>query len=698
MRKAIFLLSFFLFVALFIAGCSEVVTCPPEYLVAPSLVSPANWAIVDSLSPTLSWTFPTVSYPYPYPGNTCIPEVYRVKISTGPFFTDDLGFDTSGKNNSATYGGELQPGTEYAWGVRPFSSNEEGTLVGGLFAGYRYFFTGPVCDAASLVAPTLLEPYNGGSVTSNNPSLIWDYPGSCRPDSYRIELDTSPDFTNTDLNGSTGGNPSTRWGPGESLGDCTTYYWRVTPVVGDTVGPTSETFTFSVNVGGSDCTPRTFITGTVWQEYCAIPDGPLPDPLPFGCVATSGGGATGNGFRDPGEPGISNVVVRIGSGSCPSANLGVTLTDSQGEFLFQGLEAGTYCISVNVNDNTGVLIPGGFTYPADSTDSDIAYHEVTIADEDLVRYVDYGWLYQFGPTTPIGEVTGTIWHDECRHTGDTYTEGTEPEGCVVYTDGTVHGNGMFESDEEGIAGLWVGISEENCEATPFAYSKTDDTGKFYFIVEANPDTVKDYCLTVQSTVGTNSAILGEGLWTYPWMYEEAVAKRMAYVWAGEIQEDRDFGWDYLHLPIESIGPIFEYPKFHIDLDIYCRAGPDQRWQAWAMLEPGMEFEIEGLDRTRNWALISPSRILNPEDFPNTRLLQMADRCWVMLNGGTQSGDLSRVPLLSGPTLPTETPTATPTPKATTDPCKKYKTVIECQNAKCHWTNPNVRTGNYCESY
>jgi hypothetical protein len=183
------------------------------------------------------------------------------------------------------------------------------------------------------MAPVLMAPFNGASINELNPSLIWEYPDeTCRPDSYGIALSTTPDFSDTSLNGGTG-NPSTRWGPGDPLTDCTTYYWRVTPYVGDTAGPVSGVFSFSVNMDGGACSPRTFITGKVWQDYCAISDGPLPDPLPFGCVATAGGSATGNGILDPGEPGIKNVIVAIGSGSCPSSNLGVTLTDTNGEHI-----------------------------------------------------------------------------------------------------------------------------------------------------------------------------------------------------------------------------------------------------------------------------------------------------------------------------------------------------------------------------
>jgi hypothetical protein len=687
MKRTIVLLALFFAAAIIITGCAKVVICPSSYLVAPTLTTPANWSLVDTLTPTLGWTFPTIDYPYPSAGTTCRPELYRVYLSTGPFFVDELGFDVEGKKTSATVPSDLEPGTEYAWGVQPFSFDESGP-----YAGNRYFFTGPVCSADALVAPVLLSPFNGGTVNELNPSLIWDYPDdTCRPEGYRIELDTSPEFTNPDLNGGTG-NPSTRWGPGDSLTECTTYYWRVTPMVESTVmGPTSETFSFSVNVGGGACTPSTFITGKIWEEYCAIPDGPLPSPLPFGCVATAGGGATGNGILDPGEPGIRDVIVRLGAGSCPSSDLGVVLTDTNGRFEFEGVSPGTYCVSVEVMENASSLIPGGFTFPADAVESTIAYQEVTVGEDDLVQGVNFGWLFQFGPSVPVAEVTGKVFHDVCRNTGDPYSPGLQPEGCVVGADGTAHGNGILDPGEVGIADVFVGISRNGCDGEPFAWSHTDDNGEFYFYVPAgSAEAPKGYCLVIRSNSEINAPRLGEGLWTWPWMYGEPVAKKNIWVIEGAAN-NQVFGWDYLNLPLQfDLGPFYEYPKFHIDKNSNCRVGPDSRWSNVAVLMAGMEFQVEGINFARNWLLVSPSAMLNQGDFPANNFGNITRQCWVILENGTPSGDLSQVPVREAEAVPTDTPTPVPV-----DPCSG-KTEKECWG-ECTWHPYYVKPGGYCSS-
>ncbi len=229
--------------ALLLVGCGLPTSsvCPPDQLVAPALNAPAMWAVVSSLTPTLSWTSADSSVPYPY--DSCHPSGYRVRLSTGPFFYDtNYGYTGPGDTDWAPYA-PLQPGTEYAWAVQPESGSSFGPI-----AGNRYFFTGPICATSALVAPDLMQPANGTMVNELSPSLIWKYPDPCVPEGYRIDLSTDPSFADTSLSGGTG-NPSTRWGPGSDLMDCTWYYWRVAPINGTTLGPFSITRSFMVNMG-----------------------------------------------------------------------------------------------------------------------------------------------------------------------------------------------------------------------------------------------------------------------------------------------------------------------------------------------------------------------------------------------------------------------------------------------------------------
>jgi hypothetical protein len=139
--------------------------------------------------------------------------------------------------------GPLAPATEYHWGVNAFVPAGNGP-----YAGDRVFFTGPVCATSALAAPTLGTPTNGAILAELRPTLSWDYPDPCVPQGYRIDLSTDSSFADTSLSGGTG-NPSTRWSPGTELTNCTTYYWRVAPINGTTLGPFSITRNFMINTG-----------------------------------------------------------------------------------------------------------------------------------------------------------------------------------------------------------------------------------------------------------------------------------------------------------------------------------------------------------------------------------------------------------------------------------------------------------------
>jgi hypothetical protein len=365
-------------------------TCPTEELQQVTLTNPANRSTVDSLSPTLQWSYPSAE---------CNPEGYAITLQTGPFFTDSLGGGTGNPSTSWGPGALLEPGKEYAWGVAPIN----GTTLGPSSDTF-YFFTGPTCATDSLVAPTLLEPADGASFREDSNSLIWDDPQDCAPEGYRVDLSVDPTFADTSLSGGTG-NPSTRWGPGSPLVDCETYYWRVAPINGTTLGPFSASRSFvrdaSGVCGGPGGSPpaSAVISGVVWHDLCALPEGPIPNPLPDGCVDVGGGSIQANGIREPGEPGIAGVQVDLHWGGCATASVASALTDANGHYQFDGILAfGSYCVAVRAltPPNDGVLIPGGWTYPVSVVGPD-AFANAIVESGTILSDKDFGWDYQFLP-------------------------------------------------------------------------------------------------------------------------------------------------------------------------------------------------------------------------------------------------------------------------------------------------------------
>jgi hypothetical protein len=263
--KAYLFLAAMTILPLALAGCGptsgDLPTCPDSGLAAPVLAAPANWAIADSLLPTLSWSYPDAS---------CNPQGYAIEVSTGPFFTDAYGGGTGNPSTSWTPGYPLPLGEEFRWGVRAIN----GTTLGPL-GGYQYFFTGPMCDTAALIAPYPLRPAKGAVISELDPTLVWKYPLACIPQGYRVDLSVDSTFADTSLSGGTG-NPSTRWGPAHPLADCTVYFWKVAPINDTTLGPATDMWWFTTDVHGTCPTPTPVSTAT------PVP----PTPTPTAVVPT----------------------------------------------------------------------------------------------------------------------------------------------------------------------------------------------------------------------------------------------------------------------------------------------------------------------------------------------------------------------------------------------------------------------------
>ncbi len=703
-------------------GPPPAIICPPDHLVQPSLGSPADGAIVGSLSPALSWTFPPVIYPVASSTDTCIPEGYNVELSTGPFFSDSLGGVTSGETNTFTPMSALLPGKTYRWGVQGISDG-----MFGPFAGYRYFFTGEACDPASFVAANLLSPADHATVADLNPTLTWAYPDDCLPPGYRVDLSTESAFADTSLAGGTG-NPDTRWGPGDPLEDCTQYFWMVRAVStdGTVLGPASPTFTFRTNTGG--CAPPegndTFIgiLGHVWEDLCAVPElGPLPDPLPAGCITAPGGGVTGDGIRTPGEPGIANVMVRLGSGPCPSTNMGVKFTDADGTYYFDNLPAGTYCVSVDSLENASVLVPGGWTSPA--TDGSLVQGAVNLPEGAFLYFMDFGWRYQFGPSMEFSVLNGTVWEDGCDQTNQVNPASLH-EGCVKDTWGTVTADGLHQIGEPGIEDIEVWLNKGTCgESSPlvsYAWDRTDANG-FYEFYLPKYQTNSDYCVKIIADYASNQISLMPGLWTQPKTPHLEAVQNVNFFTPETFS--RSFGWDRLN----SLFAVPDWPIFELEAEEYCYVGPSFEHKPFRKLPLGSLFLLEALDVTGRWALIDPDTPINPNPNcvidpdpptlthiddevtwgatgleqcglidPEPPSVRRSIRCWIRLDIGRAEGQLGDLPRLFVPLILTPTPTPTPVPP--TDRCTVYNSERTCIAAKCKPIKSPQQQFLGCESY
>ena len=222
----------------------------------------------------------------------------------------------------------------------------------------------PECAADALVAPVLISPANGATV-SPDPLLAWSYPDeTCQPYSYKIDISEDAAFTDIGWGFATlDYNETSRQWP-LPPGKC--YYWRALAYVPDVNGPASPAWTFCIEGATPTPTPAPALATPTPAPALATPTPtPAPDTTPpdisdisdnqatisvqVPCGATPATTVIRARVTDPG--GIARVVARVaGFGEFDMASAGdgyyqVTL----GPFG----EAGTLSVFVQAQDNAG---------------------------------------------------------------------------------------------------------------------------------------------------------------------------------------------------------------------------------------------------------------------------------------------------------------------------------------------------------
>jgi hypothetical protein len=136
------------------------------------------------------------------------------------------------------------------------------------------------------------------------------------------------------------------------------------------------------------------ISGSIWLDQCNRPAAgqPTPSTMPAGCVTGPQGSYVANGVKDSGESGIPGVTVSLGAGGCPSTGLATAVTDAQGAYVFDNLQAGSYCLSIDTaaSGNNQALQAGDWTYPTVGQNTQVVSLEVG----QQINEVNFGWSPQ----------------------------------------------------------------------------------------------------------------------------------------------------------------------------------------------------------------------------------------------------------------------------------------------------------------
>ncbi len=176
----------------------------------------------------------------------------------------------------------------------------------------------------------------------------------------------------------------------------------------------------------ADPSPTTsVINGRVWHDIC-VNQGDPPD----GCI-TSNGAFQANSLLDKNEPGISDILVRLGNDECPNittesgtvlgtseTDIAATTTDANGEFLFIGLQAGTYCLMINTLDepNRNLLLPGTWTSEAKGIQT------ITLAP-GATHNINLGWDYEYLPISAAAL--------NCEDSAEFVADVTIPDNTII---------------------------------------------------------------------------------------------------------------------------------------------------------------------------------------------------------------------------------------------------------------------------
>jgi uncharacterized repeat protein (TIGR01451 family) len=238
----------------------------------------------------------------------------------------------------------------------------------------------------------------------------------------------------------------------------------------DNTDPNRPTFTLRSGIEAGNTLELTFnvlvdedqAAGDYCNAFFISYEGKVVSAPPQACVTVGGGRIgdavyrdwNGNGTQDVGEEGLSDVTVNLYTGVCPVVGtpIGSADSDSSGTYAFAGLEADSYCVSVDTN-----TAPEGYVL---TTSNPLG---VTLELNQVHTNADFGFLP--GGT---GSISARVFNDQNGDGADNDVDSGITNITVwLYEDSD--GNGQLDSGDlllqtttSGIDGAYsfLGLAEQ----------------------------------------------------------------------------------------------------------------------------------------------------------------------------------------------------------------------------------------------
>ena len=298
--------------------------------------------------------------------------------------------------------------------------------------------------------------FNNANVSDGDPNIAGNQPGPAAFTNYIIRV------------------ASTSWSEGSGTGALSGF----TPTSKDVGGEGQPDVRDSDGNTVGDYLQVSVSTGNMGESNHTIDFGFVPT-MSLGSTAFND--ANNNGTQDSGEAGISGLTVNLYNATAPTTVLATTTTDDSGNYVFNGLAAGSYIVGVVPNSTYPVASTAVTANNGSATDVDGKNNGTQTAGAGESKSGTVVLTLGTQPTTEGGQGAGGLTAADANGNATIdfgFYAPTMSLGSTAFND--ANNNGTQDSGEAGISGLTVNLYNATAPTTVLATTTTDDSGNYVF--------------------------------------------------------------------------------------------------------------------------------------------------------------------------------------------------------------------------